>query len=239
MIRLVLFVLVGVLAGLGGGTGVSVLRAKKAFAAVQAWHAKQVADSLAEAQSGAAPEVHAARDSVAKDGVAKRDSSTATRRDSSGAHTAAAPPGRTPAVGGATPGSKESGTTTPVTAGAKPTQTGTSSTAPGPNHVETGAAKVGASQPAPAAARTTAVATPKVSPADSAAAAAQPKRIAKIFAAMAPKDAAKVLGQLDNADIQLILGSLGTKQAAAILTYFPPDRAAALSKAAMKPAKAP
>jgi hypothetical protein len=61
-----------------------------------------------------------------------------------------------------------------------------------------------------------------------------PEKIAKIFAAMPAREAAKVLEQLDDSDVQSILGALSGKQAAAILQTFPPNRAAAISKAALR-----
>jgi hypothetical protein len=66
-----------------------------------------------------------------------------------------------------------------------------------------------------------------------------PKRISKIFAAMPARDAAKVLVQMDDADVHLILDALGEKQAAAILQNFPAERAATISKNAIRGTRAP
>lgn len=56
---------------------------------------------------------------------------------------------------------------------------------------------------------------------------------------MPARDAAKVLAQMDDADVRLILDALGEKQAAAILQNFPADRAAAISKYAIRGARTP
>ncbi len=55
-------------------------------------------------------------------------------------------------------------------------------------------------------------------------------RLAKIFAAMKAKEAAKVLEQMNDADVRTILGIMTDKQAAAILASLPAPRAAAVTK---------
>jgi hypothetical protein len=60
------------------------------------------------------------------------------------------------------------------------------------------------------------------------------RRLAKIFSAMQPKDAARVLEQMSDGDVQAIIAMLGDRQAAAVLANFPPQRAAVISKLAMR-----
>jgi hypothetical protein len=62
------------------------------------------------------------------------------------------------------------------------------------------------------------------------------RRVSKIFTSMDAKQAAKVLEHMTDGDIHVILGYVGPRQAAAILTELKPERVAALSKLAMKPA---
>jgi len=235
MIRLILFIVVGLLAGLGGGSGFAVLRAKKSFAAQDAYRAKIVADSIAEGGERTAP---------AKHEPPKPDSSVAP--DSAGSHVIANGPAKpvdsTAHAGttGVAPGA-DAGKTGIAEAGRA--NSGAPNTAP-PTGVTGGPSSAIAAKGLTGAAKPMAV--PSAAPAVEGSAAAggaasgvQPKRIGKIFAAMAPKDAAKVLAQLDNTDVQAILGSLNEKQAAAILTNFPPDRAAIISKNAMRGATKP
>lgn len=73
-------------------------------------------------------------------------------------------------------------------------------------------------------------------PKDTATEAAE-RRVSKVFTAMDPKQAAKVLEHMTDGDIHIILGYVGPRQAAAILAELNPERVAALSKLAMKPAK--
>ncbi len=74
MIKLVIFGVLGLALGLGGGSAMSVMKAKKTFAAWEAKKAKAVADSLAEAESHPvakpAAEAHdsSGTDSTATDG---------------------------------------------------------------------------------------------------------------------------------------------------------------------------
>ncbi|MEP7344001.1 MAG: hypothetical protein ABI877_01980 [Gemmatimonadaceae bacterium] len=217
MIRMILFVVVGLLAGLGAGTGFAVMRAKSAFASESARHAKVVADSLAEhaeqivtksASEKAAPE--ATSDSmsqaepVAGEPIdAKTETTKATKANSTLA-TSHKP--TTPATG-----VKVEPKVTPPTSG------GTHAPVAGADPV------------------TRALVTSAASKGED----GQPKRISKIFAAMPPKDAAKVLVQMDDADVHLILDALGEKQAAAILQNFPADRLAAFTKAAIRGSRTP
>ena len=60
------------------------------------------------------------------------------------------------------------------------------------------------------------------------------RRLAKIFSAMQPKDAARVLEQMSDGDVRTIIAMLGDRQAAAVLANFPPQRAAVISRLAMR-----
>jgi len=59
-------------------------------------------------------------------------------------------------------------------------------------------------------------------------------RLAKVFRTMQPRDAAKVLEKLDDAEVGAMLGLLPDRQVAGVLTNLPADRAAALSRTAMR-----
>jgi hypothetical protein len=238
MIRLILFALVGLLAGLGGGSGFAVLRAKKSFAAQDAYRAKVVADSIAESTERVAPASHtpatqdsavapdsAARSTIAGTGQQAKSTDSASHAPSPGAVPGAVAEKKVVAEAGAAhPGTSSA----PSVAGAN----GTKGAAPTSASTATvGAATAGVTPPA----ATDTEAGAALPPGEG----VQPRRISKIFAAMAPKDAAKVLAQLDNMDVQAIIGSLNDKQAAAILTNFPPERAAIISRNAMRGASKP
>jgi hypothetical protein len=60
------------------------------------------------------------------------------------------------------------------------------------------------------------------------------KRVAKVFAVMQSRDAAHILQQMDDGDVKTILASLSAKQQAAILGQFPAQRAATLTRAALR-----
>jgi hypothetical protein len=77
MIKLVIFGVLGLVVGMGGGSAMSVMKAKKAFATHEAQRAKIVADSLAEAESHVAATV-TADDSAGTDSSAHTTDSTAT-----------------------------------------------------------------------------------------------------------------------------------------------------------------
>lgn len=57
------------------------------------------------------------------------------------------------------------------------------------------------------------------------------ERVAKMFTAMEPKGAAAVLEQMNNGEVTDILGAIPERQAAEILEYLSPQRAAAVSRA--------
>lgn len=56
------------------------------------------------------------------------------------------------------------------------------------------------------------------------------RRLAKVFGAMKARDAARVLSELSDPEVEAILVMLGDRQAGQILSTFPAERAAALSR---------
>jgi len=59
-------------------------------------------------------------------------------------------------------------------------------------------------------------------------------RLGKIFTAMQPREAARVLEQMSDHDVGVILGMVTDRQAAAILSNLPPERAAGISRDALR-----
>jgi hypothetical protein len=222
VIKIIVLAVLGLLVGLGGGSAFSVFKAK------QGAHAKVVADSVAKAhEEGTKHGTPAeAKDSarVAIDsappadlhaqpvgaGTSKSGTATTSPKPAAAAHPPVPQPAATDSAAG-----KHAVTAPPAKAPA-PWNRAVTTVQP---RVTAGAAKGSAG----------ASATPTIAPK-----AITPDKIAKIFAAMPARDAAKVLEQLEDSDVQQILGALSGKQAAAILQTFPPNRAAAISKAALR-----
>jgi len=231
MVKLILFAVIGLVVGLGGGSAVSVMKAKKAFAAEVALKAQVVADSLAKAEEGGPRDTaHASTDSVAVGDSASHDSTAvAPTRNASGSHRAAP----SVAAGGAPSGTP--GNTRPASRGdsappaANPVNPRSYSRAT--QTVESNGAQRDPARPAAPSVPGKPIVTSAPPPGAA--------KLAKIFAAMPPKDAAKVLDQLDDADVQSVIATLSEKQAAAILQHFPAPRAAVISKAVLRsvPAK--
>ncbi len=228
MIKVILFAVIGLLVGLGGGSAVSVMKAKKAYAADVAHKAQLVADSLAKVEEEGGKHVASKEkgaDSTAHDSTAT-DSAVVEGEGAKGAEHAPptdvaahdAPPPKVeaaPAKVEAAPAKHEPAPTTPKTYS---------------RAVKT----VEANGTRPEGTRT--VTRPSLPPKPLPAAPVQPgaAKVAKIFAAMPPKDAAKVLEQLDDAEVRSVISAVSEKQAAAILQSFPPARAAAISKAVLR-----
>jgi hypothetical protein len=221
MIKVILFAVIGLLVGLGGGSAVSVMKAKKAYAADVAHKAQLVADSLAKAEEEGGKHVASKEkgaDSTAHDSTAT-DSAVVKGEGGKGAEHAPptdvathdAPPPKVEAA----PAKHEPAPATPKTYS---------------RAVKT----VEANGTRPEGTRT--ATRPSLPPKPLPAAPVQPgaAKVAKIFAAMPPKDAAKVLEQLDDAEVQSVISAVSEKQAAAILQSFPPARAAAISKAVLR-----
>jgi hypothetical protein len=75
MMKLIIFAVLGLLVGIGGGSAVAVMNAKKAYAADVAHKASLVADSLAQAEEDGT--AHAATDAHAADSAATVDTAAA------------------------------------------------------------------------------------------------------------------------------------------------------------------
>lgn len=65
------------------------------------------------------------------------------------------------------------------------------------------------------------------------------RQLGKIFSAMRPGDAARVMGYLSDDEVEAILRQVGVRQAASLLSAFPQERAAALSRRLLAPDPAP
>jgi hypothetical protein len=220
MVKLIIFAVLGLLVGVGGGSALAVMKAKTAFAAGEAERAKTVADSLA---SAAEHGPRATPDSVAHAGAASEsaDTSHALAAESTVvAH--AGQPVTTP--------SAPRVIRPPTAADVRPVAR---DTAHDPKAASRKTTVESHGEPSTVGTTAPRVARPSVPPVSPAATVVPPK-LAKIFGAMAPKDAAKVLEQLEDAEIQAIVGGLSDKQAAAIMQQLSPQRAAAISRAALR-----
>ena len=227
MIRLILIAVIGLLVGVGGGSAVSVMKAKKAFAAQVALHAKVVADSLEKSHVDGQPQVAATTHGADSSAVG----------DSTGA--GATP---TPAQGATHETPSVNGHSAVVVVGSQPSHDSVDATphaTPPPPKIYSRATQVVESNGSPSA-RPRAAGVPALAPKPipTASPSAGVVKVAKIFAAMAPKDAAKVLEQLDDSEVQSVVASLAEKQAAAILQHFPPPRAALISKGVLRSTQA-
>ncbi|MGQ0646106.1 MAG: magnesium transporter MgtE N-terminal domain-containing protein [Gemmatimonadaceae bacterium] len=228
MIKLIIFGVLGLVVGLGGGSAMSVMTAKKAFASFEAAKAKTVADSIATAaeHGGQEPAV-AGADSVAAD-TSATDSTLAHAADSTARPDAPAAATTKPAAdkghGGApaptVAAHKPDSTRAPVSQSAKPAFSKAVET------VEShGSAKPAVGRPRLPGLPPKPIETPVT---------LKNEKVSKVFGAMPAKDAAKVLELLDDTEVQSILSGLSDKQAAGILQHLPPARAAAISKLALR-----
>ena len=234
MIKLIIFAVLGLTVGLGGGSAMSVMKAKTAFAAFEAAKAKIVADSIATA---------------AEHGLASgaADSSSTPVGDSATAHVATAhdttpPPSAAPAAAKgavdapAAPATHEAVApavvATPDHAAAKPAETHEPAKVPAKYNRAVATVESHGTQAPSAKPRTVKLPPKPIAVALTPTAASA--KLAKIFGAMPPKDAAKVLEQMVDVEVQSILGGLSDKQAASVLQNLPAARAAAISKALLK-----
>jgi hypothetical protein len=204
MLKLVMPFLVGLLAGLGGASAMVITRAKHAAA-------EQVAAAPAPGK--------ASRDSAAP--KAPADTQHAAPQDAP--HDAPRQTPQPPAPAAA------------VAAPALP---------PAPAITRAAEPDAPAEEPHAAAAVPTAAAKPATRRATRDAGAAivgkvggqgsAEQRLAKVFASMPARDAARILEQMDDRDVRAILGHVADRQVAAIMASFPPARAAALGRAALR-----
>lgn len=239
MKAMIIPIAIGLLAGLGGGSGYAYMKASAKFAvdsARLAEKAKAKADSSAHDSTGHADSTaHEATDSTAlaeQVPMTPADSIRALEAarqhgeaPAAGAHTAAASHAPTPAANSHdTP--KAEPKADPKSAAASHDVPTKLSDVKGPN----------ATPPAGKPASTTTAAQQVKDARDQALQTALPEaRLAKIFGAMAAKDAAKVLDQMTDGDIRAILSQMNDRQAASILSALPAARAAAITKGAVKP----
>jgi hypothetical protein len=210
---------IGLLAGLGGGSGYAYMKASATF----------VADSTRRAAMAEAKADSAAHDSVGHaasgDSASLAEQALMTPADSLRALEAARQSGtvHAPAVHGA----PEKGPAAVARAAAEA------------SHAAPEAKPAPVTKPAPDAkpvASTANAAASAKAARDQALQTTLPEaRLAKIFGAMTPKDAAKVLEQMTDGDIRAILAMMSDRQAAAILSTLPAARSAAITKGVVKP----
>jgi hypothetical protein len=244
MKKLIVPIVIGLAAGLGGGSGFAYLRMSSRY----------VVDSTRLAQETAARD-SVARDSVARDSVA-RDSvaraATGAHADSTGAaHGHGADSAAAPLTPADSIRALHAARTThrAEASGSKPVaHTAPPDAAPAPDKGKAAAPKgtpptVGTT-PAPTDPLDRMVAAaPEVAAAmrdvrNAALKEAIPEqRLASIFAAMRAKEAAKVLDQMSDRDVRVILNLMSDRKAAELLTLLPPARAAIVTRGAPAPAK--
>ena len=228
MNKLIVPAVIAVLAGVGGGSGVAYVSAKKAagivavrLAATAKAHAKDSTDKAEKLQLAADS---AASDSLAKGPLTPADSIRAMKElpTTLTEATHGLANAVDPKHGRVTAPIVDAGHSGPVAANEKVDPKKVLAVKPKPVAV----APVSAEpvQPVPVAAAETPL---------------PEKRIAKIFGAMQSKDAARVLEQMNDSDVRIILSMMPDKQAAAILTTFPPQRAAAISRGEVRNNKKP
>lgn len=220
MKQLIIPIVIGLLAGLGGGTGYSYMKTSAKYTAdsthmADSLKAHPPADSThADSTDGEASHGDAAaHDSVPAD-------SASHGMDSPGSHEAAAP--MTPAD------------SIRLLEAARRDLKAVSAK-PAPDDHATPSLKSQTQSATDVKATTASAANVVKGARDAALQTALPEqRLAKIFSAMAAKDAAKVLDQMTDGDVRTILGMMNDRQAAAILTSMTATRAAAITKGGSK-----
>lgn len=222
MKAMIIPIAIGLLAGLGGGSGYAYMKAS----------AKFVADSTRIAETAKAKADSAAHDSTGH--TTDADSAYATDSASLAEQVPMTPADSLRALEAA----RTSGADHAPAAHAAESHAPAGKAAPATKPSEVKAPSATATAPAakPAAPNTSEAAATVKAARDQALQTALPEaRLAKIFGAMAPKDAAKVLDQMTDGDIRAILAMMSDRQAAAILSTLPAARAASITKGAVKP----
>ncbi|AMW03988.1 hypothetical protein GEMMAAP_02345 [Gemmatimonas phototrophica] len=218
MKAMIIPIVIGLLAGIGGGSGYSYMKASAKYVA----DSTRIADSL---------KTHA--DSAAHDSTEHAAGEDSTAHGAADSTLLAEQAPMTPADSlRALEAARKAGTShAPADHG--PAARGASAHAPAPAKAESHTSTPAPPTPKPS---TTSSAAASVKDArDQALQTALPEaRLAKIFGAMAPKDAAKVLDQMTDGDVRAILAMMNDRQAAAILSAFSAGRAAAITKGAVK-----
>ncbi len=218
--KLVIFAVLGLLLGVGGGSAMTVLKARKGFATFGAQRARIVADSIELASNHVGtPDSTVAPDSAGADSMSVAAdsaqtvvaSSPPTGRNTAGPSAHAAPAGHAE--------TRASMTREPAADNKDATRPRALATVEAHGGTRPGSAVV-PPKPIPGAkADTPSTGTVK---------------LGKIFGAMPARDAAKVLEQLNDTEVHEILATLPAKLAGGIMQHLPPARAAAVSKLAMK-----
>ncbi len=237
MKKLLIPVIIAVLAGVGGGSGFSYMRASKAYIA----DSLQRVDSLkahppaAHDSSAAADSAHAEADAHGADSVSLEEHLPMTPADSIRALSAARKSLRSETAG--VPDATDHAATDAKAAGAK--GAADASHAPAKTTSTKGAEPVDATHKSDAKSDgksgTAAVAEIVRAARNDAMTTTLPEqRLAKIFAAMSAKDAAKVMEQMSDSDVRAILSLMNDRSAAALLSQFSPARAAAITKGAIR-----
>lgn len=233
---LIIPIAIGLLAGLGGGTGYAFMKASQAAAHAPA-DSTAKHDSTAHDSTAADGEHAAATDSTAvADSMAKAEELPLTPADSIRALELARAMIR-------------SGKADPSAAMHEPVTTKLADVKPAEHAAEPAKTTAKAEPVKPEPAKPATKIEPKTEakgPTASAAAVVKDardaamhtplpeQRLAKIFGAMAPKDAAKVMDQMSDSDVRAILAYMGDKQAGAVLALLNPSRVANITRGAAK-----
>jgi hypothetical protein len=233
MKKLLIPVIIAVLAGVGGGSGFSYMRASKAYLA----DSLQRVDSLkahppaAHDSSATADSSHAAGDAHGADSVSLEEHLPMTPADSIRALSAARESLRSATSG--VPDAKDHDATDHKAAPAKGATD--ASHAPDATHKNDGKSDSKSDSKSESKSGTAAVAEIVRAARNEAMTTTLPEqRLAKIFAAMSAKDAAKVMEQMPDGDVRSILSLMNDRSAAALLAQFTPARAAAITKGAIR-----
>lgn len=233
MKKLLIPVIIAVLAGVGGGSGFSYMRASKAYIA----DSLQRVDSLkahppaAHDSSAAADSAHTEADAHGADSVSLEEQLPMTPADSIRALSAARKSLRSETAG--VPDAKDHAPTDAHAAPAK--GAADASHAPAKAAPAKGAEPADATHKSDSKSGTAAVAEIVRAARNDAMTTTLPEqRLAKIFAAMSAKDAAKVMEQMPDNDVRAILSLMNDRSAAALLSQFSPARAAAITKGAIR-----
>ncbi len=234
MKQLIIPIVIGLLAGLGGGTGYSYMKTSAKYTA----DSTHLADSLkahpadsthADSTHGeASPTDAAAHDSDPAD-------SAGHGMDLPGSHEAAAPLTPADSIRVLEAARRELKSMSSKQSPGKAVDTHAAPATSAPDAHATPSLKAQTQSPPDEKANAASAANIGKGARDAAMPSALPEqRLAKIFSAMAAKDAAKVLDQMTDGDVRAILGMMNDRQAAAILTSMPASRAAAITKGGNK-----
>jgi hypothetical protein len=232
MKKLLIPVIIAVLAGVGGGSGFSYMRASKAYIA----DSLQRVDSLkahppaAHDSSASADSAHAEGDTHGADSVSLEEHLPMTPADSIRALSAARTSLRSETAG--VPDAKDHAPTDAKTKGAADAHAPAHAPAKGAEPAD-GTHK--SESKSEGKSGTAAVAEVVRAARNDAMTTTLPEqRLAKIFSAMSAKDAAKVMEQMPDSDVRAILSLMNDRSAAALLAQFTPARAAAITKGAIR-----